>query len=1037
MDGVPAALSPPGATTSRTVGRVAERDRLERLLQRPGGASVAVTGEAGVGKTTLVNDAATAWRSGGGRVIRANAERPQGAQLSLWRRPAHELGLELPDKDPGVAPSEHVWELTALLRDSLGDIAPVLLVVDDLHWADGPSLTVLRLLSNELAGFEVTFLSATRESDSAELAELMKSSAVIGLGGLSEEETGRLAASLGEAEMGPDAVQALHGRTGGNPLLVTEVVNGGTADSGPAADVLQASLAKAGDDALETLSHVAIGGAGITVGVLADALGEPVPTVQRTIDRATDAGVLLDDEGRVRFRHDLLAEAAAGRLARQERRAVHAALAGSWRRAGEIHQQARHLVAALPTDARVEEVVGVCTVAADHLVTTRRSGDAVDLLVAATAACERAGATDLHRARLRLLLGEAQWNSGQVEAGLETFTAGAAIELDDLELSAALETASHRRHRLHIANPEARARLLRLDERMGRDDSPLRVELLGRLGALAQQPPFDPDLADQVTARAVAMARRLDDPASLAQALHDRYLWPVPVERLHERDLAVDEMVTMSRRAGRPDLLLVGLQWRLDADLNRLDLASARDTVDEAIALAAFSPTPEWRARVLVQRAQLAGLAGDRHGALELVGQVDRVLASASLAGLPHGHRQEHELFVRHALGSLFRVVDPQPGLIMDNEPWVNQTRISAVQALAAGVELVAGRPGAALRRINPYLREPERYIESATPLMTLCQFARFAIEFEVAEVADGIRDLLLPYRGRIVFLEQIEQVDVLLAGLSRMVADPEHAVGLARAGVRAAERLDSPPLRAHALAELGRSLTLTGDADGGRDARADAERIAARVGMALEWAGRNTGPVAPAPPVPIDARVTVLRRERHWLVSHRARSFDVRTTTGLEQLGRLLVAPGREISATELAGFGAADAPAVERDVGPALDSRAKKEYRRRVLELQAEMDDSDLAGDAGRSARAKAEYDALLRALRSATGLGGRDRPQRSGDERARVNVTRSIRRAIEAIAGHSAVLGKHLQLSVRTGRWCCYEPDPTTAISWTIRD
>jgi hypothetical protein len=136
-------------------------------------------------------------------------------------------------------------------------------------------------------------------------------------------------------------------------------------------------------------------------------------------------------------------------------------------------------------------------------------------------------------------------------------------------------------------------------------------------------------------------------------------------------------------------------------------------------------------------------------------------------------------------------------------------------------------------------------------------------------------------------------------------------------------------------------------------------------------------------------------------------------------------------VSAAEL--DGRAGAP-IARDLGPALDARAKRAYRQRLLELQAEVDDADAAHDTVRGERAHAEMDALLRELKRTVGLAGRDRPTGSGAERARVNVTRSLRRAIAAIADQAPLLGEHLEEAVRTGGHCIYLPAPAD-LSWTV--
>lgn len=140
-------------------------------------------------------------------------------------------------------------------------------------------------------------------------------------------------------------------------------------------------------------------------------------------------------------------------------------------------------------------------------------------------------------------------------------------------------------------------------------------------------------------------------------------------------------------------------------------------------------------------------------------------------------------------------------------------------------------------------------------------------------------------------------------------------------------------------------------------------------------------------------------------------------------------------MAATELAGLGSGGVAPVSADLGPSLDARARREYRQRIMELQAELDDADQMADIDRAAKARLELDAIVDQLRQATGLGGRDRPVGSSNERARINVARSIRRAIAAIERVAPSAGAHLRVSVRTGHWCRYEPDPAANISWTV--
>jgi hypothetical protein len=118
----------------------------------------------------------------------------------------------------------------------------------------------------------------------------------------------------------------------------------------------------------------------------------------------------------------------------------------------------------------------------------------------------------------------------------------------------------------------------------------------------------------------------------------------------------------------------------------------------------------------------------------------------------------------------------------------------------------------------------------------------------------------------------------------------------------------------------------------------------------------------------------------------------------------------------------------------GAILDERAKAAYRRRLAEIEEDIEQARALEDTDREAQADAERDFLVRELASAVGLGGRDRRAASDSERARSGVTRAVRKAIARIGEHHPQLGEHLTRSIRTGTYCAYVPDPGTPATWT---
>jgi hypothetical protein len=192
-----------------------------------------------------------------------------------------------------------------------------------------------------------------------------------------------------------------------------------------------------------------------------------------------------------------------------------------------------------------------------------------------------------------------------------------------------------------------------------------------------------------------------------------------------------------------------------------------------------------------------------------------------------------------------------------------------------------------------------------------------------------------------------------------------------------------------------------------------------------------------------------LFRREgRYWTIAYEGQAFRLRYTKGLVYLAELLRNPGREVFALDLARVGetyvGGDARRFEAglavssdpgDAGPLLDFQAKTEYRRRLENLRDELDEAERSNDPERAAKARAEIGFLTEELARATGLGGRDRKAASVVERARQNVTIAIRATIKKMSKHSPALGDHLALTVKTGKFCAYAPDPRSTPSWTL--
>jgi tetratricopeptide (TPR) repeat protein len=188
-------------------------------------------------------------------------------------------------------------------------------------------------------------------------------------------------------------------------------------------------------------------------------------------------------------------------------------------------------------------------------------------------------------------------------------------------------------------------------------------------------------------------------------------------------------------------------------------------------------------------------------------------------------------------------------------------------------------------------------------------------------------------------------------------------------------------------------------------------------------------------------------RREgEYWSVAFDGQTLRLKDAVGLRYLVRLLAHPAREFHVLDLvagehpdvADLSSSETPMrlrIPGDAGEALDARAKQSYRRRLAEIDHDLEEAQQFGDSVRAEQAIAERAFLARELSRAVGLGGRDRRAVSTAERARASVTRAVRHAMQRIRTHHPVLGTHLERSIRTGAYCVYLPDPRVPVNWRV--
>jgi hypothetical protein len=370
---------------------------------------------------------------------------------------------------------------------------------------------------------------------------------------------------------------------------------------------------------------------------------------------------------------------------------------------------------------------------------------------------------------------------------------------------------------------------------------------------------------------------------------------------------------------------------------------------------------------------------------------------------------------------------DPQPGLAL--------------------VRLAQGDTATAAAFIRDALERPLRVPSKERPPNTDLQRAPLLqAQVEIEIVAGGI-SLARSAADELELVATRYQSKALVAGaaLARgrvRLADGD-AVGAEESlseAVRLWNEVGAPYEAAHARMSLAEAHAATGS-----EHRAVLERQASR--KILEGIQAAPSMAPPANVKHLDAvddqpvaGVNVFRREGdYWSVIFDGHTVHVRDLKGMRYLARLLADPGREYHVLDLvaaeSGRGArvdsgqaADLPrSALGDAGEILDARARDAYRRRLAEIDDDIEQARAIGDAERAAQAETERGFLIRELARAFGLNGRGRRAASASERARAGVTRAVRQAIARIGEHHPPLGEHLSRTIRTGTYCTYLPDP----------
>jgi tetratricopeptide (TPR) repeat protein len=778
------------------------------------------------------------------------------------------------------------------------------------------------------------------------------------------------------------------------------------------------------------LAALALVGADTPRAVLASALDLPLGDLQRCVEETLAAGILVaQPPAPPRFRHDLLADSAIDLLGRDGERELQRRLAASWdgvpSSAATRARAAASLVAAVPlVDA--DEAVAAAQRAASVLAATGDHATAARLLGAAAEALSIHGLNVPSATSAVLVdLGEARAALGDSRGAEEAFEAAAASKPTDVEVRARAECGAARHINLFADDPARRRRLAEADDALPPGDHPIRAALLGRRAVAAMARTDLLPEASRLADEAVIMARRLGDLTVLATATIDRHLITTTGTDLERADNEADELSRLGETSGRADLVLVADQWRYATCVSRGDLRAARAVLDRYEVLASLMPSPEWRYTALLRRSTQSLLDGDRDNAL---GFLDEAVPLGREA-LPEGEACGLEHALRTLTVRLTGVPDPSLAeLHAEFEDHVRNIPVAFFQVHLACSDLALGRTNAATKIVDRWAADPSNLGGGRQRPALLATLGALVADLALTNHASDMRRALEAFSGLYIpepgFGVDLP-VDDALGRLALLDGDVDVAIVYLERALSVAIALPSPVVEARCRQHLGDAYIAAGDAARGDAARREAALLADRVGILLP------GAVVPAESRPPSPAARLRRAGKTWVISAPHGAAEVLHSAGMDQLAKILAAAPQEVAAVELARPGIP----VAADLGSIIDATAKRAYRRRITELRADIDEADADNDVERAARARVELDTLMDQLRQAVGIGGRDRPNRSGTERARINVARAVRRAINSISQALPELGAHLQTSIRTGRFCSYRPEPATALDWTV--
>jgi DNA-binding SARP family transcriptional activator len=617
------------------VGRDTELQTLERLWREatPGARFlVLVSGDPGMGKTALAARFAARVHADGATVLYGQCDEHSVAPYEpivealrgYWshsetldaarQRPAElgELARVVPElrdhlrEPPAFVPGEpdvqryRLFESVRAILARAAEDRPILLVLDDVHWADRSTLLMLRHFLRPSERDRLVVLATYRPvaawdrhplNDALEELQRVCPSQRLVLEGLGERDSGALIEAYVGSTPRPQLVRHWYRRTEGHPFFLHEILrstdrvainSSWEADLPPSVtEMIAARIRRLGGASVAALSAAAVIGRDFNLDVLAALLDESAESTLDALEAAVGHGLVVevpDQFDRFSFSHALVREALYEQHSRSRRARLHLRVGEILERgAGHVSpaELARHFFSARDV-AGHEKAVRYSAQAAAAAFEALAYEEAVAHYQRALQILKRVGPTaDEQRLHLLLGLGEAQRRAGDADVdGTFRLAAQLARERGDAK-HLALAALGGRHFESGAPDDERVALLSEALAALGTEDSVLRVRVLARL---AEALHFNAagDRAELIGQKAVEMARRLEDTDAMIAALSGRHAALLHVDHVEVRLPVLHELASLAERTGHRDLATHSHQWSTYALLELGDYDGAR-----------------------------------------------------------------------------------------------------------------------------------------------------------------------------------------------------------------------------------------------------------------------------------------------------------------------------------------------------------------------------------------------------------------------------------------------------------------------------